>query len=133
MALRTRKSTRASIGVPGRLYYFQATHSRDYKTETNVLQRKAGKQNLSEIGQGYTVSRMASSNSRHLNCTLYMGWGYRGGHEGPASYHLELLLLSPLGWQIIQAVAAFMYRLLSFTQPGLYRLSTYFEVLHLDL
>lgn len=68
----------------------------------------------------------------HLNT----GWVDRGEESSgqmAASYHLQLLLLSPLCWQIIEAVAAFVHQLLSFAQPVLHWISAYFKVFHLDL
>lgn len=53
--------------------------------------------------------------------------------DGCGSHHLELLLFSPLCWQIVQPVAALKHQLLGVAQPGLYGLSTYVKVLHLDL
>lgn len=47
--------------------------------------------------------------------------------------HLQLLLLSPLGRKIMEPTATSLYYLLSCGQPLLQRLSSCFEVLHLDL
>lgn len=100
------------------------------RTRQITPQRKAG---ALDSGKGAPNLRTASPDCRVPPCPWSECVVDEGGSDQPGAHHLQFLLFSSLGWQIIQAIAASMNHLLGFTQPVLHRLSAYFKVLHLDL
>lgn len=85
---------------------------------------------LSERGEGTLHLKVLLAKTRAPS--MHLARVDRGKSEvGP--HHLQLLLLPPLGGQVVEAVAAFLHQSLRFTQPVLHGLCTHFKVFHLDL
>lgn len=104
-----------------------------YRKKTNHVSEERWKTLiLSEQGEGTQHFKVVSDKIRAPSMHLATEWTEEGVKLA-GSHHLEFLLFSPLGRQVIEAIAALLYQPFGFTQPVLHRFCAHFKVFHLDL